>query len=155
MDSRSCSQRLWVPYILSDRSLDSVDRLLSFEPTKRGDGVPPLPRVEIEGGCAIAELDVLLLPSKASRRSVTPNPHVKRARLWSGILFICIRAGEILDHTSLVSGENDLPQSHSRSRPKKRPAPSATGEVRDVLSKLSISKPNGNLLKASFSARQR
>ena len=31
-----------------------------------------------------------------SRRSVTPNPRVERARLWSDILFIYIRAGEIL-----------------------------------------------------------
>ena len=61
------------------------------------------------------------------------------------------------DHTSsLMNGENGhRPQSRSRSRPKKRLVPSAAGEVQDVLSKLGIGKPNGNLLKASFSARQK
>lgn len=63
-----------------------------------------------------------------------------------------------LDHTSsFVSGENGvrLTQTRSRGRVKKRAAPTAAGEVRDVLSKLGIGKQNGNLLKASFSALQK
>jgi hypothetical protein len=61
-------------------------------------------RVDIEGGRAKAGFDMLLLPSKASRRSVTPRPRVERDKLWSDMLFICIRAGEILR-----SGETPSP----------------------------------------------
>ena len=134
-----------------------VDRLSSFEPAKRGDGVPPLPRISPSlmqmNNMSLQNLarstrgfGVTDLREALEGRSSTSNSAIARPPSIS-----------TLDHTSsLVSGENGHPpQSRSRSRPKKRPAPSATGEVRDVLSKLGIGKPSGNLLKASFSARQR
>ena len=53
-------------------------------------------RVETEGGRASAGLDMLLRPSKASLRSVTPNPRVDRVRLCNEAFSMCIRAGDIL-----------------------------------------------------------
>jgi len=133
-----------------------VDRLSSFEPTKRGDGVPPLPRISP----ALMQMNNMSLQSLArSTRGFGVTDLREALEGRSSISNSALaRPPSIstLDHvSSLVSGENaHQPQSRSR-YPKKRPAPSATGEVRDVLSKLGIGKPNGNLLKASFSTRQR
>lgn len=58
-----------------------------------------------------------------------------------------------LDHTSsIMTGEGGLrlTQTRSRSRAKKRAAPNGAGEVRDMLTRLGISKQNSNLLKATF-----
>lgn len=51
--------------------------------------------VEIEGGLARAVFDILLRPPSASLRSVTPTPLADRAKLWSEIFSMCIKAGEI------------------------------------------------------------
>jgi hypothetical protein len=139
-------------------TLKLVDRLSSFEATVRGDGVSPLLRISP----ALMQMNNMSLQSLARStrglgvtdlrealegKSSMSNPALARPPSIS-----------TLDHgSSLVSGENGfrLTQSRSRSRPKKRTAPSAAGEVRDVLSKLGIGKQNGNLLKASFSALQK
>ncbi|KAF9534181.1 hypothetical protein CPB83DRAFT_866446 [Crepidotus variabilis] len=58
-----------------------------------------------------------------------------------------------LDHTSsIMTGEAGLrlTRTRSRSRAKKRPAADGAGEVRDMLTRLGISKQNSNLLKATF-----
>jgi hypothetical protein len=64
-----------------------------------------------------------------------------------------------LDHASSLTGGEfhnlGLTQTRSRSRTKMRPKPSGAGEVRDVLTRLGISKQNGNLLKATFPVRQK
>lgn len=64
-----------------------------------------------------------------------------------------------LDHaSSFASGDAHnlrLTQTRSRSRTKKRSTPNGAGEVRDVLSRLGISKQNGSLLKATFPVRQK
>ena len=59
--------------------------------------------VEIEGGLVKAGLDMLLRPSKASRRSVTPSPLVERAKLWSETFSMCMRAGDILSSGEMPS----------------------------------------------------
>lgn len=135
-----------------------VERLSGFEATIRGDGVSPLLRISP----ALMHMNNMSLQSLARStrglgvtdlrealegRSSMSNPALVRPPSIS-----------TLDHaSSLVSGENALrlTKSRSRGRPKKRVAPSAAGEVRDVLSKLGIGKQNGNLLKASFSALQK
>lgn len=135
-----------------------VERLSGFEATVRGDGVSPLLRISP----ALMHMNNMSLQSLARSarglgvtdlrealegRSSMSNPALARPPSIS-----------TLDHaSSLVSGENGLrlTQSRSRTRPKKRAAPSAAGDVRDVLSKLGIGKQNANLLKASFSALQK
>lgn len=52
-------------------------------------------------------------------------------------------------------GNLRLTQTRSRSRNKKHPTTSGSGEVRDVLNRLGIGKQNGSLLKASFPALQK
>lgn len=64
-----------------------------------------LSSVEMEAGRASAELDMLLLPSRASLRSVTPTPRVGRVRLWRDMFSICIKAGDIFR-----SGETPSPR---------------------------------------------
>ncbi|KXN86404.1 Protein EFR3 [Leucoagaricus sp. SymC.cos] len=157
VDKEALSRRLsttWTP----EAALNDFDRLTGFEATVRGDGVSPLLRISP----ALMQMNNMSLQSLARStrglgvtdlrdalegRSSLSNPALARPPSIS-----------TLDHaSSFVSGENGLrlTQSRSRSRPKKRAAPSAAGEVRDVLSKLGIGKQNGNLLKASFSALQK
>lgn len=65
--------------------------------------------VEIDGALASAGLDMLLRPSRASLRSVTPTPCVERARLCKDTLSMCIIAGD-----SLSKGEIPSPRSDSK-----------------------------------------
>ena len=63
-------------------------------------GSPPMKddawsSVEIEGGRTSAGLDMLLRPSSASLRSVTPNSRVDRVKLCNEAFSMCIRAGDI------------------------------------------------------------
>jgi len=62
-------------------------------------------RVEIEGGLASAgfDIDILLRPSSASLRSVTPTPLVDFAKLCKEIFSMCMRAGEILRRGEMLS----------------------------------------------------
>jgi hypothetical protein len=75
--------------------------------------VKPLPidevcsRVETEGVFASAGFDMLLRPSRASLRSVTPTPRVERARLCRETLSMCIIAGDILSKGEIPSPRND------------------------------------------------
>ncbi len=139
-------------------TVNTAERAAGFEATVRGDGVSPLLRISP----ALMHMNNMSLQSLARStrglgvtdlrealegRSSMSNPALARPPSIS-----------TLDHTSsFVSGENGfrLTQTRSRGRAKKRPAPSAAGEVRDVLSKLGIGKQNANLLKASFSAIQK
>ena len=67
-------------------------------------------RVETEDGLVSAgfEIDMLLRPSNASLRSVTPTPRVDLARLCKEMFSICIRAGEILRRGEIPSPRVEL-----------------------------------------------
>ena len=67
-------------------------------------------RVEIEGGLVSAgfDIDILLRPSKASLRSVTPTPLVDLAKLCREIFSMCIKAGEILRRGEIPSPRAEL-----------------------------------------------
>lgn len=62
-------------------------------------------RVEIEGGLVSAglDIDILLRPSSASLRSVTPTPLVDLAKLCKEMFSMCIRAGDILRRGEMPS----------------------------------------------------
>lgn len=62
-------------------------------------------RVDIEGGLASAgfDIDILLRPSSASLRSVTPTPLTDLAKLCKEMFSMCIRAGEILRRGEMPS----------------------------------------------------
>jgi hypothetical protein len=59
----------------------------------------------MEGGLAKAgfDIDMLLRPSSASLRSVTPTPLVDLAKLCKETFSMCIRAGEILRRGEMPS----------------------------------------------------
>lgn len=59
--------------------------------------------VETDGGRTRFGFDILLRPSRASRRSVTPSPRVDRAKLCKEIFSIRISAGEILRSGDVLS----------------------------------------------------
>jgi hypothetical protein len=67
-------------------------------------------RVEIEGGLVSAgfDIDMLLRPSSASLRSVTPTPLVDLAKLCKEMFSMCIRAGEILRRGEIPSPRAEL-----------------------------------------------
>jgi hypothetical protein len=59
--------------------------------------------VESDGGFTSAGLDMLLRPSSASRKSVTPIPRVGRVKLCSETFSMCIKAGEIFKSGEMPS----------------------------------------------------
>lgn len=71
-------------------------------------------RVEMEDGLASAVLDMLLRPSRASLRSVTPTLLVDRAKLWSEMFSMCINAGDILRRGDTPSPRTDSMLDFSR-----------------------------------------
>jgi hypothetical protein len=67
-------------------------------------------RVETEGGLVRAgfDSDILLRPSNASLRSVTPTPLVDLDKLCKEMFSMCIRAGEILRRGEMPSPRAEL-----------------------------------------------
>lgn len=84
-------------------------------------GSPPMcngdarSRVETEGGRTRAGLDILLRPSNASLRSVTPRPLVDLAKLCSDMFSMCIKAGEILSRGETPSPRKVASYAEARS----------------------------------------
>ncbi|TFK43401.1 hypothetical protein BDQ12DRAFT_674918 [Crucibulum laeve] len=143
----------WTPEI----ALRDSDRSANFDTTFRGDGISPLLKISP----ALMHIENMSLQSltRSSRglgvtdlrealegRSSLSNPALARPPSIS-----------TLDHTSIIGGDLTLrlTQTRSRSRTKRRAPPSASGEVRDVLTKLGIGKQSANLLKASFPVLQK
>ncbi|CAA7259894.1 unnamed protein product [Cyclocybe aegerita] len=143
----------WTPE-LAFRDFESS---AGYETSFRGDGVSPLLKISpalmhIENislqslARSTRGLGVTDLREALEGRSSMSNPALVRPPSLS-----------TLDHTSSFMGGDGalrLTQTRSRTRAKKRSTPSG-GEVRDVLSRLGISKQNSSLLKATFPALQK
>lgn len=145
--------------IHSCRRRKTVERASGYENTFRGDGISPLLKISpalmhIENislqslARSTRGLGVTDLREALEGRSGMSNPALTRPPSVS-----------TLDHaSSYASGDFHnlgLTQTRSRSRAKKRAMPNSTGEVRDVLTRLGISKQSGSLLKATFPVRQK
>ncbi|KDR83599.1 hypothetical protein GALMADRAFT_219420 [Galerina marginata CBS 339.88] len=146
----------WTPEL----ALRDFETSSGYETTFRGDGISPLLKISpalmhIENislqslARSARGLGVTDLREALEGRSSMSNPALARPPSVS-----------TLDHasSSFMGGDMNLrlTQTRSRSRPKKRSTPSGgTGEVRDVLTRLGISKQNSNLLKATFPALQK
>ncbi|KJA30169.1 hypothetical protein HYPSUDRAFT_32272 [Hypholoma sublateritium FD-334 SS-4] len=158
LDRESLLRRLstkWTPEL----ALKDFEQSSGYENTFRGDGVSPLLKISpalmhIENlsmqslARSTRGLGVTDLREALEGRSGMSNPALTRPPSVS-----------TLDHaSSFASGDAHnlrLTQTRSRSRTKKRSTPNGAGEVRDVLSRLGISKQNGSLLKATFPVRQK
>lgn len=135
------------------------DSSSGYENTLRGDGISPLLKISpalmhIENislqslARSTRGLGVTDLREALEGRSSMSNPALVRPPSVS-----------TLDHasSSLMTGDPSLrlTQTRSRSRAKKRSTPAGSGEVRDVLTRLGITKHNSSLLKATFPALQK
>ncbi|PPQ83283.1 hypothetical protein CVT25_004022 [Psilocybe cyanescens] len=156
MDQEGLTRRLmakWTPEL----ALRDFESSSAYETTFRGDGISPLLKISpalmhIENislqslARSTRGLGVTDLREALEGRSSMSNPALARPPSVS-----------TLDHasSSFMGGEMHLrlTQTRSRSRAKKRPTPN--GEVRDVLTRLGISKQNSNLLKATFPTLQK
>ncbi|KAF8974453.1 hypothetical protein BDZ97DRAFT_1647220 [Flammula alnicola] len=161
LDQEGLLRRLttkWTPELaLKDCKL--FEKSSGYEATFRGDGVSPLLKISpalmhIENislqslARSTRGLGVTDLREALEGRSSMSNPALVRPPSVS-----------TLDHASSYMGGDGnalrLTRTRSRSRAKKRSTPNGAGEVRDVLTRLGISKQNSNLLKATFPVRQK
>lgn len=144
----------WTPEL----ALRDFERASSYEATFRGDGVSPLLKISpalmhIENislqslARSTRGLGVTDLREALEGRSSMSNPALVRPPSIS-----------TLDHASPSHMGVDpirLTQTRSRSRTKSRSNRNGAGDVRDVLTRLGISKQSSSLLKATFPALQK
>ncbi|KII95247.1 hypothetical protein PLICRDRAFT_207863 [Plicaturopsis crispa FD-325 SS-3] len=134
---------------------ESVSRQSSHE-AHRGEGVSPLLKISP----ALMHIENMSLQSLARPTrgvGVTDLREALEGRSsMSNLNLGRPQSISTLDHTS-VTGSEFARHPPSRAKSRKRPPSAAQGDVRDVLSKLGIGKPNGNnnLLKASFPSLQK
>lgn len=147
---------VWV-IIIDCPSCILVTSSTGYDATRRGDGISPLLKIspalmQIENislqslARSTRGLGVTDLREALEGRSSMSNPALARPPSVS-----------TLDHASSTFMGGDahlrLTQTRSRTRAKKRSAPN--NEVRDVLTRLGISKQSSNLFKATFPALQK
>ncbi|KAF9476499.1 hypothetical protein BDN70DRAFT_882331 [Pholiota conissans] len=148
----------WTPEL----ALKDFEQTSGYENTLRGDGISPLLKISP----ALTHIENISMQSLArSTRGLGVTDLREALEGRSGIsntALSLVRPPSVstLDHASSVTGGEfhtlGLTQTRSRSRTKIRSTtPSAAGEVRDVLTRLGISKQNGSLLKATFPVRQK
>ncbi|PPQ80962.1 hypothetical protein CVT26_003523 [Gymnopilus dilepis] len=156
LDEEGMRRRLsikWTPQV----ALREFSNSTGYDATLRGDGISPLLKIspalmQIENislqslARSTRGLGVTDLREALEGRSSMSNPALVRPPSVS-----------TLDHasSSFMVGEGHLrlTQTRSRTRTKKRPA--QNNEVKDVLTRLGISKQSSNLLKATFPALQK
>ncbi|KAJ7498767.1 hypothetical protein FB451DRAFT_1072574 [Mycena latifolia] len=152
LDTQAFLSRFSVSWTAESALRDSVERSTTFESTIRGDGVSPLLKISP----ALMHIENISLQSLArSTRGigVTDLREALEGRSsMSNPALVKPPSLSTLDHVSSIGGESKLMRPRSRTRSKRRPPPSGSGEVRDVLNRLGIGKQNGSLLKASFPA---
>jgi hypothetical protein len=157
-DQEGLSRRLtvrWTPEL----ALRDFERASAYEAPFRGDGISPLLKISpalmhIENislqslARSTRGLGVTDLREALEGRSSMSNPALVRPPSIS-----------TLDHASSYMGGDPtalhLTQTRSRSRTKKRSTRNGAGDVRDVLTRLGISKQNSSLLKATFPVLQK
>ncbi|KAF4619447.1 hypothetical protein D9613_005352 [Agrocybe pediades] len=145
----------WTP----EMALKHHDNGSGYEVTFRGDGISPLLKISpalmhIENislqslARSTRGLGVTDLREALEGRSSMSNPALVRPPSVS-----------TLDHasSSFMTGDPSLrlTQTRSRTRNKKRSTPAGSGEVRDVLTRLGITKHNSSLLKGTFPTLQK
>jgi len=145
---------------VGNATLLPVERASAYEAPFRGDGISPLLKISpalmhIENislqslARSTRGLGVTDLREALEGRSSMSNPALVRPPSIS-----------TLDHasSSYMGGDPTalrLTQTRSRSRTKKRSTRNGAGDVRDVLTRLGISKQNSSLLKATFPVLQK
>ncbi|KAJ7094623.1 hypothetical protein B0H15DRAFT_969617, partial [Mycena belliarum] len=152
LDTQTFLTRFSVNWTAESALRNSVERATTFETTIRGDGISPLLKISP----ALMHIENISLQSLARStrgvgvtdlrealegRSSMSNPALVKAPSLS-----------TLDHASSIGVDSRFVRPRSRTRSQRRPPPSGSGEVRDVLNRLGIGKQNGSLLKASFPA---
>lgn len=152
----SCSNFSSFLLSLNNFILLPVERASAYEATFRGDGVSPLLKISpalmhIENislqslARSTRGLGVTDLREALEGRSSMSNPALVRPPSVS-----------TLDRASpLHMGGDPIRLTQTRSRTKSRLTRNGTGDVRDVLTRLGISKQSSSLLKATFPALQK
>ncbi|KAF8639813.1 hypothetical protein AX17_001071 [Amanita inopinata Kibby_2008] len=132
---------------------DSFDRTSVFDHSIKGDGLSPL--LKISPSLMHDNISLHSLARSARGVGVTELREALEGRgSMSNPALANAPSISTLDHaSSVMNGDLGLSLSQTRSKSRtKRPPLSGSGEVRDVLNRLGISKQNANLLKASFPA---
>ncbi|KAJ7068417.1 hypothetical protein C8F01DRAFT_1364767 [Mycena amicta] len=150
LDKQSALSRLSVEWTAELALKDSVERSHTFEATIHGDGVSPLLKISP----ALMHIDNVSLQSLArSTRGigVTDLREALEGRSsMSNPALVKPPSLSTLDHVSSIGMDSKYIQPRLRTKSRRRGTPTGPGEVRDVLNRLGIGKPNGSLLKSSF-----
>ncbi|KAJ7283934.1 hypothetical protein C8J57DRAFT_1293970 [Mycena rebaudengoi] len=150
LDTQAILSRFSVNWTAESALRNSVERSTQFESTIRGDGVSPLLKISP----ALMHIENISLQSLArSTRGigVTDLREALEGRSsMSNPALVKPPSLSTLDHASSFGADSRLARPRSRTRSQRRPPPSGSGEVRDVLNRLGIGKQSGSLLKASF-----
>ncbi|KAF7292357.1 Cellular morphogenesis-related protein [Mycena chlorophos] len=150
LDKQAALIRLSVEWTAELALKDSVERSNTFESTIRGDGVSPLLKISP----ALMHIDNVSLQSltRSTRGiGVTDLREALEGRSsMSNPALVKPPSLSTMDHGSSIGGDSKFMRPRTKSR--RRATPTGPGEVRDVLNRLGIGKPNGSMLKSSFPA---
>ncbi|KAF8914044.1 hypothetical protein CPB84DRAFT_1758234 [Gymnopilus junonius] len=154
LDEEGLRRRLtvkWTPNL----ALRDFTSPSGYDATLRGDGISPLLKISP----ALMQIENISLQSLARSTRGLGVSDLREAlegrTSMSNTALARPPSVSTLDHASFMGGDTHLrlTQTRSRTRAKKRSAHS--NEVRDVLTRLGISKQSSNLLKATFPVLQK
>ncbi|KAF7332022.1 Cellular morphogenesis-related protein [Mycena kentingensis (nom. inval.)] len=154
LDKQSALIRLSVQWTAEAALKDSVERSHTFESTIRGDGVSPLLKISP----ALMHIDNVSLQSltRTTRGiGVTDLREALEGRSsMSNPALVKPPSVSTLDHVPSIGGvDGSKFVSRSRTRSRRRPTPTAAGEVLNRLGITGNGKGNGSILKSTFAVK--